>query len=62
MTVIHKAKQLEKEHGKIGAISILNNEIDEIKKDIKSHKIDQFGGICKISGLETAIAYLNGEI
>ena len=54
-TVIDKAKELISELGKEGAIEHFNELIKEIGEP------RNFEEICRISGLETAIDFINGK-
>ena len=56
MTVIDKAKELLESHGEEYAIKFFENRINEIGEP------KSFQDICNISGNETAIQWLKGEI
>ena len=56
MSVITKAKELIETVGKEDAIKILEKKIEELGEP------KNFEEICKLSGLETALNYVKGEI
>ena len=55
MTVIHKANELISEQGKEAAIKYFQDKIDDLGKS------RDFSELCKISGFETAIDYINSD-
>ena len=56
MSVITKAKELIERVGKEDAIKMLEKKIEELGEP------KNFEEICKLSGLETALNYVKGEI
>lgn len=56
MSVITKAKELIETVGKEDAIKMLEKKIEELGEP------KNFEEICKLSGLETALNYVKGEI
>ncbi len=56
MNVITKAKELIETVGKEDAIKMLEKKIEELGEP------KNFEEICKLSGLETALNYVKGEI
>ena len=56
MSVITKAKELIETFGKEDAIKMLEKKIEELGEP------KNFEEICKLSGLETALNYVKGEI
>lgn len=54
-TVISVAKELIAEHGKEHALEVFRKRIEDLGE------ITDFEGMCKLSGLETAIDYINGK-
>ena len=56
MTIIDKAKELIDSVGKDEAIKFFEKQIEELGEP------KNFGDICKLSGCETAIQFIKGEL